>query len=333
MTYQSGFLFSREKKMFNVSVPTAIAGFILTGLTDNADLRIHVFLLLLVFYIVSVLGNAGIILAILLDHELYTPMYLFVSHLSIVDLFYTSVVTPNTLANFNSRIKSITFIGCATQLFLFGGSATTESYLLAVMAYDRLVAIRYPLLYMNIMSQTTCSLLVTMAYFSGYFNSLIQTYFTFRLSYCASNIIDHFYCDIPPLIKLSCSDTYINEVVIFIFAGVTSVICLPTILYSYVNILVTILGMQSAKGRNKAYSTCGSHLMCVSIFYGTVMFTYLRPSSDHSLNNDKIISVFYAVVIPMLNPMIYSLRNTEVKLAMRKIVIKYIIFYIRKPHL
>nr|DBA32783.1 TPA: hypothetical protein GDO54_000547 [Pyxicephalus adspersus] len=295
---------------------------ILRGLTENPDLKFPLFLVFLLIYCTSVLGNTGIIVAIHMDPDLHTPMYFFVSQLAMLDLFYTSVITPNTLADFNRRIKSITVLRCAIQFLFYGGSATTESYLLAVMAYDRFVAIHQPLQYIKIMSKSVCKMLVAAAYIAGYFNVCIQTGFTFKLNYLKDNVIDHFYCDMLPIVKLTCSDIYINEVVIFIFGGFASVSCLSVILYSYVNILVTILRIQSAKGRSKAFSTCASHLTCVSIFYGTVIFTYLRPPSEYMQDNDKAIAVCYTVVIPMLNPIIYSLRNREVKKAITKIVNK-----------
>ncbi|XP_075707182.1 olfactory receptor 5I1-like [Rhinoderma darwinii] len=307
-------------QMNNCSIYTANTEFILTGLTDNHDLGIILFLVFLIFYIIAVLGNVGIIVTIQLGADLQTPMYFFVSQLAMLDLFYTSIITPNTLVNFTRSIKTISISGCATQLLLFGGSATTESYILAAMAYDRLVAIRQPLLYVTIMSNTICRLLVVSAYFAGFLNSLIHISFIFSLKYWKANVIDHFYCDIPPLFKLTCSDTFLNRVVILLFGGLTSIICLSTILYSYLNILLTILGIKSSKGRSKALSTCTSHLACISLFYSTLMLTYLRPPSEYLQMNDKIISVFYTVVIPTVNPIIYSLRNTDVKIAVKKIL-------------
>ncbi|XP_077155180.1 olfactory receptor 5AP2-like [Ranitomeya variabilis] len=309
--------------MNNCSIHTESTEFILTGLTDNHKLEIILFLVLLILYIFAVLGNVGIIVTIQLGTHLQTPMYFFVGQLAMLDLFYTSIITPNTLVNFTRSIKSMSISGCATQLLLFGGSATTESYLLAAMAYDRLVAIRQPLLYVSIMSNVVCRFLVVGAYFAGFLNSLIHMSFAFSLKYWKANVIDHFYCDIPPLFKLTCSDTFLNKVVILLFGGLTAVICLSTILYSYLNILLTILGINSSRGRRKALSTCTSHLASVAIFYSTLMITYLRPPSEYLQMNDKLISVFYTVIIPTINPIIYSLRNTEVKTTARKILNKY----------
>ncbi|XP_066445092.1 olfactory receptor 5AP2-like [Eleutherodactylus coqui] len=310
----------------NCSTHTASTEFILTGITDRRELEAVLFLVFLIFYIFTVLGNVGIIATIQLATNLQTPMYFFVCHLAMLDLFYTTIITPNSLANFTRSIKSISISACATQLVLFGGSVTTENYLLAAMAYDRLIAIRQPLLYVSIMSSAVCRFLVIGSYFAGFLNSLIHISFLFSLKYWKANVIDHFYCDIPPLFKIACSDTFLNWVVILIFGGLTSVICLSTILYSYLHILLTILGINSSKGRRKALSTCTSHLACVSLFYSTLMLSYLRPPSKNLQVNDKLISVFYTVVIPLINPIIYSLRNNDVKIAVRKIFNKYKLF-------
>ncbi|XP_018420032.1 PREDICTED: olfactory receptor 1020-like [Nanorana parkeri] len=314
--------------MINCSTHTTDTEFIFRGLTDNPNLKIPLFLVFLAVYVLAILGNVGIIATIQLESGLHTPMYFFVSQLAMLDIFYTSIITPNTLLNLTRTVKPVTIAKCGTQLLLFGGSATTESYLLAAMAYDRFVAIRQPLLYVTIMSSRLCKLLVCGAYFAGFLNSTIHISFTFALKYWKGNVIDHFYCDIPPLLKLACSNTFLNRVIIFIFGGLTAAICMSTILYSYINILIAILSIQS--GRSKAFSTCASHLTCVSIFYGSLIIAYLRTPSDYLQINEKIISVFYAVVIPTINPLIYSLRNTEVKVAVRKIVNKYNFFQICK---
>ncbi|XP_068121054.1 olfactory receptor 5AP2-like [Hyperolius riggenbachi] len=307
--------------MNNCSIHDANTEFIFTGLTDNPHLKIPIFLVFLIVYVAAVLGNVGIITLIQLENALHTPMYFFVSHLAMLDLFYTSIITPNTLVNLSRKVKSITLAGCATQLLLYGGSATTESYLLAAMAYDRLVAIRQPLLYATIMSTRLCRLLVGGAYCAGFLNSVIHVSLAFALKYWKDNVIDHFYCDLPPLYKLSCSDTLFNKEMVFVFGGLSTAICLSTILYSYINILITILGIRS--GKHKAFSTCAAHLACISIFFGTLCFTYLRTPSDYLQLNDKILSVFYTTIIPTINPMIYSLRNTDVKAAVSKIAKKY----------
>ncbi|ELW48439.1 Olfactory receptor 1020 [Tupaia chinensis] len=246
-------------------------------------------------------------------------MYFFLSNLSLVDFCYSSVIVPKMLVNFWAKNPVISFNECATQFFFFGSFAGIEGFLLAVMAYGRYVAICKPLLYTVMMSPHLNVLLVLATYLAGFINAAIHTGFTFRLSFCHSNVINHFFCDTPPLLKLSCSDTHINEIVIFAFASFNELSCLLMILISYFYILLAILKIHSAEGRHKAFSTCASHLLAVTIFFGTILFMYLRPSSSYSMDQDKVVSVFYTVVIPMLNPLIYSLRNKEVKASIHKI--------------
>ncbi|MEE6471921.1 hypothetical protein FKM82_009409 [Ascaphus truei] len=293
--------------------------FILLGLTDNPKLEIILFVLFLIFYIITLLGNIGIIVAIRADSRLHTPMYFFLNNLSFLDLCFATIITPKTLVNFLSETKSISYNECALQMFFFAASVTTECFLLGVMAYDRYVAICNPLLYSVIMSNKVCIQLVAGAYTLGYLNSTLHTICTFRLPFCKTNKIDHFYCDVPPLLKLSCIDTTMNEILMFIFGGFTETSSLTAIIVSYSYIISTILRIRSAQGRKKAFSTCASHLVVVTIFYGTILFMYLRPSSSYSMNQDRVASVFYSVVVPMLNPLIYSLRNNEVAQALKKI--------------
>ncbi|XP_075449287.1 olfactory receptor 8U3-like [Ascaphus truei] len=296
--------------------------FILLGLTDNPKLEIILFVLFLIFYIITLLGNIGIIVAIRADSRLHTPMYFFLNNLSFLDLCFATIITPKTLVNFLSETKSISYNECALQMFFFAASVTTECFLLGVMAYDRYVAICNPLLYSVIMSNKVCIQLVAGAYTLGYLNSTLHTICTFRLPFCKTNKIDHFYCDVPPLLKLSCIDTTMNEILMFIFGGFTETSSLTAIIVSYSYIISTILRIRSAQGRKKAFSTCASHLVVVTIFYGTILFMYLRPSSSYSMNQDRVASVFYSVVVPMLNPLIYSLRNNEVAQALKKSVDK-----------
>ncbi|XP_066467536.1 olfactory receptor 5AP2-like [Tiliqua scincoides] len=305
---------------------TTVTEFILLGLTDQAKLQIPLFVIFLGIYSVSLLGNLGMILLIVIDSRLHTPMYFFLCHLSFADFCYSTVITPKMLVNFLTDVNTISFQGCAVQFYFFGSFAGIEGFLLAVMAYDRYNAICNPLLYKVIMSWKLCTCLVAASFLAGFTNAAIHTYFTFHLRFCNSNIINHFFCDTPPLLALSCSDIHINLVIIFIFASFNELSCLITILLSYTYILSAILRISSSEGRRKAFSTCASHLMAVTIFFGTILFMYLRPGSSHSMDQDKIVSVFYTVVIPMLNPLIYSLRNREVKEALRKAVF-------RKPHI
>ncbi|XP_029431524.1 olfactory receptor 1020-like [Rhinatrema bivittatum] len=299
---------------------TSVTEFLLLGFTNVPHLKTVLFVVFLVMYLMTLLGNLGIILLIQLDSRLHTPMYFFLSNLSIVDLGCSSAITPKTLVNFLSENKTISYLGCAAQLYFFVAFACTDNFLLAAMAYDRYVAICNPLLYPAVMTRRVCTQLVVCSYLTSFFYSLIQTGTTFRLSFCRSIEINHFFCDFLPLLKISCTDTYINEIVLPVFVASVTLFSILVILASYIFILFTILRMRSAEGRRKAFSTCASHFSSVTLFYGTVLFMYLRPSSSYSLEHDRIVSVFYTVVIPLLNPLIYSLRNQEVKDALRKIL-------------
>ncbi|XP_076970968.1 olfactory receptor 5B21-like [Tamandua tetradactyla] len=302
---------------------TEVKEFILLGLTDDPSFQISLFLAFLFIYLITLAGNGGMMLVICSDSHLHTPMYFFLSNLSFVDLGYSSAVAPKMVAALQSGNKVISYNGCAAQSFFFGGFATVECYLLASMAYDRYAAVCRPLHYTTTMTAGMCALLNIGSHVCGFLNASIHTAGTFRLSFCGSNEIHHFFCDIPALLALSCSDTRINKLVVFFLVGFNVFSTLLVILISYLFIFVTIQRMHSVKGQKKAFSTCASHLTAVSIFYGTIIFMYLQPSSSQSLDTDKITSVFYAVVIPMLNPLIYSLRNKEVKTALWKMFGKY----------
>ncbi|XP_005408322.1 PREDICTED: olfactory receptor 5B12-like [Chinchilla lanigera] len=301
---------------------TAVAEFILLGLTDDPGLQIPLFLLFLLVYLSTLLGNLGMAALILLDARLHTPMYFFLSHLSLVDFGYSSAVTPKVMAGLLSEDKMMSYNACAAQFFFFVAFITAENFLLASMAYDRYAAVCRPLHYSTTMTTSKCVCLLAASYVCGFLNSAIHTGNIFRLSFCRSNVVDHFFCDAPPLLALSCSDSHVSEMVIFLVVGFNALSAILVILISYLFIFITILRMQSSEGRQKAFSTCASHLIAVSIFYGTVIFMYLQPSSSHSMGSDKMASVFYTMVIPMLNPLVYSLRNKEVKSALKKAVWK-----------
>ncbi|XP_005408022.1 PREDICTED: olfactory receptor 5AL1-like [Chinchilla lanigera] len=296
--------------------------FILLGLTDSAELQVILFGVFLVIYLVSVMTNLGLIALIQISPQLHTPMYFFLSHLAFIDFCFTSTVTPNMLVNFWHEVKSIKFFACAVQVCCFITFVVCEVYVLSIMAYDRYVAICNPLLYVILMPRKLCVQMITGTYIYGFAVGLGQTVATFRLSFCGSNVVNHFYCDDVPLIALACSDTHVKELMLLIIAGFNFLFSLAIVVISYAFILAAILRIHSAEGRQKAFSTCASHLTSISIFYATVIFMYLQPKSTHSLNRDKFASVFYVVVIPMLNPVIYSLRNQEVKNALKKIVEK-----------
>ncbi|XP_036916319.1 olfactory receptor 5B12-like [Sturnira hondurensis] len=299
---------------------TQVTEFILVGLTDDLELQVPLFIIFFLIYLITLLGNLGIIMLILLDPRLHTPMYFFLSNLSLVDFGYSSAVTPKVMAAFLTGEKIIPYNACATQFFFFVAFITVENFLLASMAYDRYAAVCKPLHYTTTMTTGVCVHLVIGSYVCGFLNASIHTGNIFRLSFCRSKVVDHFFCDAPPLLALSCSDNYITEMVIFLVVGFNDLFSVLVILISYLFIFITIMRMHSSEGRQKAFSTCASHLTAVSIFYGTGTFMYLQPSSSHSMHTDKIASVFYTMVIPMLNPLVYSLRNKEVKSAFKKAV-------------
>ena len=299
---------------------TLLTEFVLLGLADTPELQVTLFLLFLVMYTLTVLGNVGMILLIRVDARLHTPMYFFLAVLSFVDVSYSSTVTPKMLADLLSEKKTISFAGCFLQMYFFIAFATTECILFGLMAYDRYVAICSPLLYSLIMSRSVCLQMAGGALTAGLLNSMVHTGYISSLPFCKSNVIHHFFCDSPPIFKLSCSDTHLYEMIVSTFAGVNTVGTLLVILTSYSYILLSILHMHSGEGRQKAFSTCASHLTALILFYSTGIYTYLRPTSSYSLNQDKVASVFYAVVIPMLNPLIYSLRNKEVKKALCNVI-------------
>ncbi|KFO21804.1 olfactory receptor 8H1 [Fukomys damarensis] len=301
---------------------SSVAGFILVGLTDSTETQLVLSVLFLLIYLITVLGNAGMILIIRLDPQLHTPMYFFLTHLSFLDLSYSSVISPKTLQNLLTSTKSISFSGCFTQMFLFIVFGAAECLLLSSMAYDRYVAICNPLHYPVIMSKRLCRALLAGSYVVGFVYSTVNAVSMSRLDFCDSNIIQHFFCDTSPILALSCSDTSEVELIIFICAGTNLVFSLITISSSYLSILSTILKINSTAGKKKTFSTCASHLLGVTIFYSTSIFTYLKPKTSYSLGRDQVASVFYTIVIPMLNPLIYSLRNKEVKSAAVRVLQK-----------
>ena len=298
---------------------TEVTAFVLRGFTDNPKLQIILFFLFLTIYLFTLMGNLGLIILVIGDSRLHNPMYYFLSALSSVDACYSSVITPQMLADFLSKTKIISLLGCAAQMLLSITFGTTECFLLAAMAYDRYVAIYNPLLYSVTMSPRIYVTLIIASYVGGILHASVHTVATFSLSFCASNEIKHVFCDIPPLLAISCSDTHTNQLLLFYFVGSIELVTILIVLISYGFILLAILRMHSAEGRRKVFSTCGSHLTGVSIFHGTVLFMYVRPSSSYALDHDMIVSIFYSIVIPMLNPIIYSLRNKDVKKAMKKV--------------
>ncbi|XP_051022489.1 olfactory receptor 8K3-like [Acomys russatus] len=297
---------------------TMVTEFILLGITDRPELQAPLFGLFLIIYLISLVGNLGMIILTTVDARLKTPMYFFLRHLAITDLGYSTAIGPKMLANFVVSKNTISFSLCATQLAFFLLFIACELFILSVMAYDRFVAICNPLLYNVIMSHIICWVLVAVSYIYSVFISLIVTINIFSSSFCGYNVIPHFYCDGLPLITLLCSSTKEIEMIILILSAVNLISSLLVILVSYLHILTAILRMNSAEGRRKAFSTCGSHLTVVTVFYGTLIFMYVQPKTSHSFDTDKVASIFYTLIIPMLNPLIYSLRNKDVKYALRK---------------
>ncbi|XP_037658863.1 olfactory receptor 1102-like [Choloepus didactylus] len=310
---------------------TRVTMFILRGFTDNIELNSSLFFLFLAIYLFTLIGNLGLVVLIIGDSQLHNPMYCFLSVLSFMDACLSSVVTPKILVNLLAENKAISFLGCAMQMFLLVTFGTTECFLLAAMAYDRYVAIYNPLLYSVNMSPGVYVPLIIASYVGGILHAALHTVATFSLSFCASNEIRHVFCDIPPLLAISCSDTHINQLLLFYFVGFIEIITISIVLISYGAghygfILLAIIRMCSVEGRQKFFSTCGSHLTGVSIYHGTILFMYVRPSSSYALDHDMTVSLFYTVVITMLNPIIYSLRNKDVKEAMKKLFKKKLIY-------
>ncbi|XP_040198079.1 olfactory receptor 1020-like [Rana temporaria] len=297
----------------NIKNKTQVTVFEFSGLTDDKLVAPFLFVLFLMVYIVTVLGNIGMMAMVHISPTLHTPMYYLLRYLSMVDLFYSSVVTPKMLSDLLSERKLITFMGCTLQFYFFCALAATEILVLSDMAYDRYVAICHPLHYVSVMTNRKCFSLVILSFFIAFVQSVANTSSLFSLEFCDSNLIDHFYCDIPPLARLSCSETRTCTIVTLFFGSSCCLCSMTILLVSYIFIMNSVLRINSAAGRRKAFSTCSSHLMCATIFYVAIFCSYLHPSSSILKTQEKVSSLFYTVVTPMLNPLIYSLRNQEVK--------------------
>ncbi|KAM6172520.1 olfactory receptor 8B3-like [Erethizon dorsatum] len=296
---------------------SSVIEFVLLGLTQQPELQLPLFCLFLGIYVVSVLGNLGLIVLIALNPHLHTPMYYFLFHFSFIDLCYSSVIIPKMLMGFVKQ-NIISYGECMAQLFFFCFFVIDECYILTSMAYDRYVAICKPLRYKVIMSHQVCFMMTVGVYAMGFVGAMAHTGCMLRLTFCDSNVINHYMCDIPPLLRLSCSSTSISEVVVFIVVGVNVTGPCLIVFISYTLILSNILCIHSRKGRSKAFSTCSSHIIAVSLFFGASAFMYLKPSPTESLDQGKISTIFYTIVGPMMNPFIYSLRNKDVHIALKK---------------
>ncbi|XP_027716674.1 olfactory receptor 1030-like [Vombatus ursinus] len=298
---------------------TSVTEFILLGLSSRSELQVLLFLLFLMVYLMILLGNLLIMLLILRDSRLHTPMYFFLTNLSSIEVCFTSCVFPQMLVHFLSKRKSISYSCCVIQVYTFLTFGIAECYILSVMAYDRCVAIRDPLRYSVTMSWGICGRLAAGSWLGGFMLSTVDTVATFQLSFCQDNVINHFLCEMPALLHLSCTDTTHAELIMHVLCIFTLLCPITFIILSYAHIIIAVLRIRSTQGRKKAFSTCSSHLLVVTLFFGTIMSLYLKPKSLSSPEYNKIVSVFYVVFTPALNPLIYSLRNKEVKRALRKL--------------
>ncbi|KAG3280100.1 olfactory receptor 7A5-like [Ictidomys tridecemlineatus] len=299
---------------------TQLLEFLLLGLAEDPELQLLIFGVFLCMYLVTVLGNLLIILATISDSRLHTPMYFFLSNLSFVDICFTSTTIPKMLVNIQTQNKAITYAGCITQIHFFVFFAGLDIFLLTVMAYDRFVAICHPLHYMVIMNYRICGLLVLVSWVVSVSYALLQSLMILRLSFCTDLEIPHFFCELNQVVQRACSDTFLNEVAIYFAAVFLGGGPLTGILYSYCKIVSSICAISSAQGKYKAFSTCASHLSVVSLFYGTTLGVYLSSAVTQNSHSTATASVMYTVVTPMLNPFIYSLRNKDIKSALRRLL-------------
>ncbi|XP_053222857.1 olfactory receptor 9G4-like [Podarcis raffonei] len=303
---------------------THLTNFILMGFTTDPLLRILFFVLFLVSYTLTLTGNLGLITLIYLDSRLHTPMYFFVGSLSFLDVWYSSVYTPRILYDCVSENNIISNTSCAAQFFFSASFGHSECFLLATMAYDRYVAICKPLRYSSAMTKKLCTQLIAGSYAAGFAVGIVHAGNTFQLGFCGSNIINHYFCDVQPLVKMACKDTRIYELILATVIVCTVLPSTALILGCYAGIVTAIIRIRSAAGRRKAFSTCSAHLLSVSLYYGSILFMYSRPSSQHTPNGDKANALFYTVLNPLVNPFIYSLRNKDVKAAFKKVLGRFI---------
>ncbi|XP_046300443.1 putative olfactory receptor 2B8 [Marmota monax] len=308
--------------MDKMKINFTVTEFVFLGLSSEPKTQLILFVVFLFFYLLTVVGNIIIITIIQIEPRLQTPMYFFLTNLSFLDICYTSTNVPQMLSNMVGRRRTIPFSSCATQMYFSLSFGMIECVLLGVMAYDRYVAICHPLHYTVIMDRNTCVQLAAISWSSSFLSSMVINVLTLSLPYCGPNVLNHFFCEVPSVLRLACTDTSLTELVVFIFSIVIVFIPFLLIVVSYAQILLSVLRMRSASGRYKALSTCASHLTVVALFYGTAIFMYMRPQSKSSRAGGKVIAVFYTVVTPMLNPLIYSLRNQDVKGALRRAVAK-----------
>ncbi|XP_069814735.1 putative olfactory receptor 2B8 [Dendropsophus ebraccatus] len=299
---------------------STVVEFILVGLTSRQDMQILLFIVFLACYIASFIGNMLIVWLSNTNPRLYTPMYYFLRNLSFLDMCYTSCVVPIMLLNFLAVKKTISYTGCVAQMAMHMSLGGTECFLLLSMAYDRYVAICSPLHYTSVMHPVLCIKMATASWLGGLINSIINTVYTLQLPFCGPNVVNHFFCEAPTLLELACADTSRNKTVLFFCAMVVAVAPFLVIFFTYINIVSSIMKIRTTTGRRKAFSTCASHVLVVTLFYGTIFFMYLRPGSVHVANQDKMATLFYSVITPMLNPLIYTLKNKDVKIALKETI-------------
>lgn len=303
---------------------STLVEFILLGFSDVPNLQEFLFWMFLIIYVIILMGNSLIIIITKVDLSLRTPMYFFLGNFSFLEMCYVSVTLPRLLTDLYRQHRIISFMACATQMYFFLVFGATECFILTAMAYDRYVAICNPLLYPLIMNNSLCIQLAAGCWISGVPVHIGFTYWIFSLPFCGSNQLNHFFCDIPPVLTLACGDTFMIEMLIYVIALLVVTIPFMLILGSYVKIISNILKLPSAIGRAKAFSTCSSHVIVVALFFGSGIITYLRPKSSHSAGLDKFLSLFYTVVTPMFNPMIYCLRNKDVMIALKKFLLRWL---------
>nr|XP_003422874.2 olfactory receptor 11H4-like [Loxodonta africana] len=313
-------VFSAALGFMNNAVKSTVTEFVLLGFPGGQEMQIFLFLLFFGVYIFTMMGNGTIICAVRWDQRLHTPMYILLGNFAFLEIWYITSTVPSMLANFLSETKTISFVGCFLQFYFFTSLATTEMYLLCVMAYDRYLAICRPLHYSTIMTLRLCYILMFLCWVFGFLSYSVSTVQLSQLSFCGPNIIDHFVCDMDPLMSLSCAPAPVTEIVFYILSALIIFLTLLYILGSYTLLLIAVLKVPSAAGRRKAFSTCGSHLTVVCLFFGALLAMYVSPTSENPAELQKIITLFYSVVTPFLNPLIYSLRNKEMKAPLKKVL-------------
>ncbi|OCT68915.1 olfactory receptor 12D2 [Xenopus laevis] len=322
MSNKAVFCATDYKNSCHTENQTSVTEFVLLSLTDILEFRITLFGVFLAFYLLNVTGNFFILVITILEKALHTPMYYFLGNVAFFDIFFSSVTVPKMLADFFSTQKTISFNGCISQLHFFHFMGGSEVILLTVMSYDRLIAIGDPLHYFSIISPTFCVILIFGSWMFGFLHSLLHTVLTAILPYCGPNLVEHFFCDIKPLLKLACTDTTLNQKILNIITGYLTCMAFLLTLISYVLIGRIVLKMKTVEGRKRAISTCSGHLTVVILLYGTALFTYIRPATQDILDQDRGAAVLFTVVTPALNPIIYTLRNKDMKKAISRVIKK-----------